>query len=72
MAGKGGKREGAGRKRHVPPLKKRYVGITEEQEKLLRMWGKGDVSAGLRWLINTAAPLIKRVDEDSKGEQTTN
>lgn len=59
----GGKREGAGRRKHVPPLKKRCVNLTDEQCKLLRMWGRGDLSAGLRWLIAAAAPLIKRRSE---------
>lgn len=50
------------RPRHVPPLKKRCVNLTEEQVKLLRVWGRGDVSAGLRWLITAAAPLIVKVE----------
>lgn len=57
---KGGRRAGAGRPRHVPPLRRRGVYITDEQCKLLRMWGRGDVSAGLRWLIDTTAPMIKK------------
>ncbi len=58
MAGKGGRREGAGRKRHVPPLKEYHISLTEEQARLLRMWGRGDMSAGVRWLITAAKPLI--------------
>ena len=63
---RGGKRAGAGRKRHVPPLKKRCVTITEDQEKLLRTWGRGDLSAGLRWVIDMAAKIVVKPDPDSK------
>ena len=59
---RGGKRAGTGRKRLNPPAKARCVYLTDEQTKLLRMWGHGDVSAGLRWLIKAAAPLIHRVE----------
>ena len=62
---KGGKRAGAGRKKHNPPLRKTYVGITDEQARLLRMWGRGDLSAGLRWLIIVAEPFIRRHTEES-------
>lgn len=41
-----------GRPRHVPPLKKRQINLTDVQVGLLRKWGRGDVSAGLRWLID--------------------
>lgn len=51
------------RRKHVPPLRKRGVCLTDEQVALLRKWGKGDVSAGLRWLIDAAALLIVRTDE---------
>ncbi len=63
MAGRGGRIPGAGRKRHVPPLKEYHVGLTEEQARLVRMWGRGDLSAGLRWLVTAAAPMICRRDE---------
>lgn len=53
---RGGKRPGAGRK--PTGMKRRYVAISDEQARLLRMWGRGDLSAGLRWLIDAAAPLI--------------
>lgn len=56
----GGKRRGAGRPRNDPPTKKRMVCMTDEQARLLRMWGRGDVSAGLRWLIDNAAKIVKR------------
>ena len=59
MAGNhGGRRPGAGRKRNDPPTKGRCIYLTDEQVKLLRMWGRGDVSAGLRWLIDTAKTMI--------------
>lgn len=51
-----------GRKKLDPPVIRKCVNITEAQVKLLRMWGRGDVSAGLRWLIDAAAPLVVRVD----------
>lgn len=49
------------RKKHMPPLKKTHVSITEDQAKLLRAWGKGDLSAGLRWLICAATPFITKL-----------
>lgn len=49
-----------GRKPNDPPTRARKVYITDEQVKLLRMWGRGDVSAGLRWLIEAAAPMVCR------------
>lgn len=57
---RGGKRAGAGRKAHVPPLKRKCVRITEAQARLLRMWGRGDASAGLRWLIEQAKHVVRR------------
>ena len=57
---RGGKRTGAGRKPIYPPVKKRCISMSDEHIKLLRMWGRGDVSAGLRWLIEAAAPMIHR------------
>lgn len=65
---KGGRREGAGRKAHVPPLKRRVLTLTEDQAKLLRMWGKGDMSAGLRWLINQAAQVVYKPKDDQPSE----
>jgi hypothetical protein len=38
----------------------RCVYLTDEQVKLLRMWGRGDVSAGLRWLIDQSKLLIRK------------
>ena len=59
---RGGKRKGAGRPRSNPPTIGQNVRITSHHAKLLRMWGKGDVSAGLRWLIDAVAPMIHRPD----------
>lgn len=53
----------AGRKRHDPPLRRHCVTMTDEQAQLLRTWGRGDLSAGLRWLIEAAALLVRRVDD---------
>lgn len=60
---RGGKREGAGRKKHYPPLRNIEVSLTEEQTKLLRMWGRGSVSEGLRWLIEVAKDLVYKPAE---------
>ncbi len=61
-----------GRKAIDPPVKQRCVRLSDAQVKLLRMWGRGDLSAGLRWLIETAAPMIcKREEALSKGERVT-
>lgn len=62
---RGGKRSGAGRPKHIPPLKEITVSLTDAQIKLLRMWGRGCVSEGLRWLINTASPLILHPERET-------
>ena len=51
-----------GRKPNNPPTKARCVHLTDNQVKLLRQWGRGDVSAGLRWLIETAALMVRRAE----------
>jgi hypothetical protein len=56
---------GAGRKPHNPPLKKRCVCVTDAQAKLLRMYGRGDLSAGLRWLVDVTAGKVRRLQHDS-------
>lgn len=54
--GRGGYRKGAGRKKVG---RRTYaVRLTDRQAALLCLWGGGDMSAGLRWLIDGAAPLI--------------
>ena len=60
--GSGGKRAGAGRKPLHPPARPRYFNITDEQARLLRIWGKGDMSAGLRWLIDAAQKFVRRAE----------
>ena len=39
-------------------LKPRCIKLSDEHCKLLRMWGRGNLSAGLRWLIEVAAPMV--------------
>ena len=56
----GGRRKGAGRKPRSDPLALYSVRISRAQVKLLRAWGGGDLSAGIRWLIDAAAPVVKR------------
>lgn len=53
--GHGGARRGSGRKPYRPDLIRQSVRLTDEQVKLLRKWGRGDMAAGLRWLIDMAA-----------------
>jgi hypothetical protein len=53
----------AGRKRADPPVKARCVNLTDEQVRLLRAWGRGDVSAGLRWLIDVAALFVRKIEK---------
>lgn len=53
-----------GRKAHVPPLKKKRVNMTDEQAKLLMKWGRGDLSAGLRWLIEEAKRWVHKPGPD--------
>ncbi len=60
---RGGTRKGAGRPPHDPPLKLHGFRLTDAQMKLLRMWGKGDASAGLRWLIEASKGLIVRAED---------
>lgn len=57
------KKSPIGRRPHVPPLRATVVRLTEAQAALLRKWGRGDMSAGLRWLIDSAAGLILKVSE---------
>lgn len=59
----GGKRAGAGRKKSdaksINTITIYSVHITGKQAALLKKWGGGDLSAGLRWLVNTAQALIQ-------------
>jgi hypothetical protein len=43
-----------------PPVKRICVHLTDEQMKLLRMWGRGDLAAGLRWLIDAAKHFVQK------------
>lgn len=53
---KGGRRKGAGQKCiHAPH---RCVYLTDRQALLLRKWGRGGLTAGLRWLIGCAERLV--------------
>lgn len=61
---RGGRRPGAGQPAHDPPLHDCKVLLTEEQIKLLRKWGRGNVSAGLRWLIDRAKLVVRRDDDE--------
>lgn len=53
--GRGGKRPGAGAKRKHESYS---VKITPRHAELLKKWGGGDLSAGLRWLVDVASPLV--------------
>ena len=55
-----GGNNGGGRRKMNPPTKPHTIRITIEQAKLLRMWGRGDMSLGLRWLIETARLVIAK------------
>jgi hypothetical protein len=57
-----------GRPRHDPPLRAVHVRLTEEQLKLLRAWGHGDVSAGMRWVVDTVSLLLVRKKDEKKQE----
>ncbi len=59
---KGGKRKGAGRKRNNPPTIPQTIYLTEEEIRLVLLWGKGSISSGLRWLIAEASKVIVKPD----------
>ncbi|MDE2237966.1 MAG: hypothetical protein KGK30_08770 [Elusimicrobia bacterium] len=59
----GGKRRGAGRKKLPGDMLNRNVRLMAEQARLLRLWGDGNLSAGLRWIIDVAAPLVRRAED---------
>lgn len=56
--GWGGARPGSGPKRREGPFIRHTVLLTDEQVEMLREWGGGDLSRGLRWLMASAAPLV--------------
>lgn len=55
-----------GRPRSDPATRNVKLRLTEVQIKLLRAWGRGDVSAGLRWLVDAMTPFIRRRERGSK------
>ena len=57
---RGGKRAGAGRKKHNP-IVTYNVHITAAHASLLKEWGGGNISAGLRWLVDAASILIHKI-----------
>ena len=57
---RGGKRKGSGRKKSTDPIVTYSVRITISQAESLKTWGGGDLSAGLRWLIDSSEILIRR------------
>ena len=60
IVGRGGRRIGSGRKKKLDPIVTYSVDITIEQAELLKRWGGGDVSAGLRWLIEAANVFVHK------------
>lgn len=57
---RGGKRPGAGRKKSTDPITTYNIHITIAQANLLKLWGGGNISQGLRWLIDTSKPLVSK------------
>lgn len=60
---RGGRRAGAGRKPHPEPLLVYTVKMTTAHAALLKKWGGGNASAGIRWLIDAANVLIKEAGD---------
>ena len=60
--GNGVKRPGAGAKRKRDPVVTYSVRISHKHAELLKTWGGGDLSAGLRWLVDASAQLVVRVE----------
>lgn len=59
--GQGGYRPGSGRKKRKEKYMPYSFDITESQIDMLRLWGGGDASAGLRWLIAGAILFVRFV-----------
>lgn len=55
---RGGRRPGGGRKKSGNARQRYGVKLTKQQADLLKTWGGGDVSAGLRWLVDNAMSMI--------------
>jgi hypothetical protein len=58
LHGRPGRSPGAGRKKQAP-IFSYSVDITHAQAELLRLWGNGDISAGLRWLVDAAEIFVR-------------
>lgn len=56
---RGGKRLGSGRKKLSEQTYSYTVHLTPDHASLLKRWGNGNVSAGLRWLIDAASVLVR-------------
>ncbi len=54
----GGRRKGSGRKPLPEKMLIYSVRMSPAQAALLKLWGGGNMSAGLRWLVANAAPLV--------------
>lgn len=59
ISGRGGKRAGSGRKKRSDPIATYSINITIEQAKVLKDWGNGDMSAGMRWLIEASILFVR-------------
>jgi hypothetical protein len=57
---RGGKRPGAGKKKSTDPIVTYSVKISHSHAELLREWGGGDISAGLRWLVNISSAVVRK------------
>lgn len=65
--GWGGKRPRSGPKpKHGSATAIYSVRLSPEQVALLRTWGGGDLSAGLRWVIDMAEARVRRVEYTSQ------
>lgn len=56
---RGGPRPGSGRK-PLTGTATYSAKIYPRQAALLRQWGNGNMSAGLRWLIDAAEPFVNK------------
>jgi hypothetical protein len=62
----GGRRAGSGRKKERPETLTYTFRLTPAQTALLKLWGGGNASAGLRWLMNVVAPLVRKAEKETK------
>ena len=60
----GGKRAGAGRKPSGRARLTYSILITPHQAELLKTWGGGCLSAGLRWLVGAAEIIVRKVTQE--------